>query len=220
MSTDALRLLVWGGGGHGKVVADVARAAGHAVAGYVDRDPAKLGAVVEPGGATVVMTEDALRHALLTRSPLPDEVDAVALAVGDNALRGDALESLGRLAAPALLHPTAIVSPSAELGHGTVVFPRAVVNAAARVGRGVIVNTGAIVEHDCVVDDCAHLSPGSVLGGGVTVGARSWVGAGATVLPGVRIGAGVRVGAGAVVLRDVEDGATVAGVPARPLPPR
>lgn len=216
----ALRLLVWGGGGHGKVVADVVRAAGHAIAGYADRDPAKLGAVVEPGGAVVVMTEDALRDAIRAGGPLPHGADAVALAIGDNALRAAALEALGPVAAPALVHPSAVVSPSAEVGAGTVVFPRAVVNAAARVGRGVIVNTGAVVEHDCLVGDGAHLSPGAVLGGGVAVGEQSWVGAGATVLPGVRIGRDVRVGAGSVVLRDVHGGATVVGVPARPLPER
>jgi sugar O-acyltransferase (sialic acid O-acetyltransferase NeuD family) len=215
-----LALLVWGGGGHGKVVADVARAAGHAIAGYVDRDSAKLGGVVEPGGSVVVMTEDELRAVLAAGGALPHGAGAVALAIGDNALRAAALEALGGLAAPALVHPSAAVSPSAGLGAGTVVFPLAAVNAAATLGRGVIVNTGAIVEHDCVIGEGAHLSPGSVLGGGVAIGARSWVGAGATVLPGVRIGRGVRVGAGAVVLRDVPDGQTVAGVPARPLPPR
>jgi UDP-2-acetamido-3-amino-2,3-dideoxy-glucuronate N-acetyltransferase len=44
------------------------------------------------------------------------------------------------------------------------------------------------------------------------------IGSGATILGGVRIGAGAMVGAGAVVSHDVEPGATVAGVPARPLP--
>ncbi|HET7417651.1 MAG TPA: acyltransferase [Solirubrobacterales bacterium] len=46
------------------------------------------------------------------------------------------------------------------------------------------------------------------------------IGSGATILGGVRIGAGAMVGAGAVVSRDVAPGATVAGVPARPLPDR
>lgn len=46
------------------------------------------------------------------------------------------------------------------------------------------------------------------------------LGSGAVVLAGVRIGAGALVGAGAVVTRDVAPGTTVAGQPARPLPPR
>ena len=46
------------------------------------------------------------------------------------------------------------------------------------------------------------------------------IGSGAAILCGVTIGEHALVGAGAVVTRDVPDGATVAGVPARVLPPR
>jgi acetyltransferase-like isoleucine patch superfamily enzyme len=49
---------------------------------------------------------------------------------------------------------------------------------------------------------------------------RASLGSGAVVLGGIRIGAGALVGAGAVVTRDVAAGETVAGSPARLIPPR
>ncbi len=210
------RLLLWGGGGHGKVVADVARAAGFGVVGYADRDGAKLGHAVEPGGAKVVVIEEALIRSL-EAARLPDGADAIALAIGANRERSTACHVAGDRLAPALVHPTAVVSPMAHLHDGVVVFARAVVNAAAVVRAAAIVNTGAIVEHDCDIGEAAHLSPGAIVCGGVRVGARAWIGAGAVVIQGVRIGTDAVVGAGAVVIRDVPEGSTVVGNPARTL---
>ena len=211
------RFLIWGGGGHGRVVADLIRALGHDVAGYVDRDATKVGEVVEPGGARVVVAEAEFLAALARGDAYPDRATAVALAIGDNVARFACLRTLAVESTPPLIHPAAVSSPSARYGPGTVILPHAVVNAAATVGGGVIINTGAIIEHDCLVDDAAHVSPGAVLSGSVRVGTRSWIGAGATIIPGIRVGRDAIVGAGAVVIRDVPDSATVVGNPARPI---
>ncbi len=116
-----------------------------------------------------------------------------------------------------VVHPSAIVSPSARLGAGPVVMAGVIVNAGADVGANVILNTGAIVEHDVRIGDHCHIAPGACIGGEVTIGAGTHVGIGAVIRQGLRIGSGVVIGAGAVVVDDVSDGATVAGVPARPL---
>jgi acetyltransferase EpsM len=199
------RLLVWGAGGHGKVVLDVAMATGrYSDISFFDDGPPKA---------------KEFCHCPLTGSfdGLTPEGSEVVIAIGSNEARARCFECAQRMGwQPAtLIHPTAIVSPSARIGAGTVVMPRAVVNADAEIGENCIINTAAVVEHDCRIADHVHLSPGVVLGGAVTVGPFAHMGLGAIALPGSEINDWATVGAGAVVLRSVESGETVVGVPAR-----
>ncbi|HXE60068.1 MAG TPA: acetyltransferase [Gemmatimonadaceae bacterium] len=210
-------VLIWGAGGHGKVVADLVRSAGHSVAGYADLDQGKQSAQVEPGGAKVVISQADLVQLLDQGGALPCRATQVVLGLGDNDARMRAASRAGRALMQPLVHPAATVSESAKLGAGTVVFAGAVVNAAATIGIGVVINSAAVVEHDCTIGDGAHIAPGAVLTGGVSVGRGTLVGARAVVLPGIAIGDDAMVGAGAVVTGDVPAGAVVAGVPARVL---
>jgi sugar O-acyltransferase (sialic acid O-acetyltransferase NeuD family) len=211
------RLLIWGGGGHGKVVADLVRATGGVIVGFVDRDRRKLGRVVEPGGGRVVLLEEDLIARLTGSGEMPEGADAVALAIGDNVARLSRFETLGAGRAATLVHPSAIVSPSVTLGAGSVIMAGAILSADARVGSAVIVNTGAVVEHDCVIDHGVHLAPRCTLAGGVAVGRRTVVGVAATIIQQLRVGHDCVIGAGAVVIREVADSTTVVGVPARPI---
>jgi sugar O-acyltransferase (sialic acid O-acetyltransferase NeuD family) len=203
----AAPVLVFGAGGHGKVVAEIVRAAGLTVDGFVD-DGIEAGTQVL--GAPVVGN-----RAWLVRQP----PRLVALGLGNNRRREEValeLEASGHTLG-CFVHPTAWLSPTAQLGAGTVVMARVVVNAEARVGRGVILNTACVVEHECDVAAFAHISPSATLGGGAVVGRRTHVGIGATVLHLARIGDDCVIGGGAVVLKTVASGLTVVGVPARPL---
>ena len=207
------RLIVWGAGGHGKVVAEVACLAGWTVVGFADADLAKRGQIAEPRGARVILDEAGLFGCLDVASRA---FDAVAIALGVNEARHAAWRALtGRIALPVLVHPDSTLSQSAKLGEGSVVMARAVINPAAELGAVVIVNSAAVVEHDCVVGDAVHLSPNCTLAGGVRVGNLAWIGAGATVIQSCEVGRASIVGAGSVVVRNVPPDVTVVGCPAR-----
>ena len=215
MVTRSESFLVWGAGGHGRVVGDVLRAAGQTLVGYIDMDAKKLGQVIDSTGGAVAYDEEQFMARIRERSSYPKGVDAIALGIGSNAFRLSRLRELEGFNVPPIIHPSASVSPIAEVSRGSVVFPLAVVNAGAWIGESVIVNSGAIVEHDCRLEAGVHISPGAVLCGGVIVGERSWIGAGATVIHGVTIGRDTIVGAGSTVIHDVGDSLTVIGSPAR-----
>lgn len=141
------------------------------------------------------------------------------VACGSNALRREISEALLKMGASlaSIRHPSAIISPSASVAVGTVLFAGAIVGTNASIGCGVIVNHGASIGHDCQLGDYSNISPGARLGGSVHVGAGVMVGLNASIIQGLRIGEDAVVGAGAVVTSDVEPATTVVGVPARPL---
>lgn len=217
MATIERQLVLVGGGGHAKVVADAARSSGWAVVGFFDDGPADppfpLSVCGVPCLGPVPTDPNRMQH------------QALFIAVGNNAARNRLAQSIWPgsegshgPAAPdhvTVIHSSAEVSPSARVSQGTLIGPRAVVNADAIIERDCIVNSGAIVEHDCRIGTAAHIAPGVVLGGAVHIGTLTLVGLGARVLPGVRIGNRCIIGAGAVVTADVPDGTTTVGVPAR-----
>ena len=114
-----------------------------------------------------------------------------------------------------LVHPSTVISPSADIGVGTVVLAQAVVSCQAQIGRHVIVNSGAIVEHNCLVEDGCALGPGVRMGGRVKIRQGAFVSTGATLVPRIEIGSGAVIGAGAVVIHDIPPNSLAVGVPAR-----
>ncbi len=205
--SSAIPVVIYGAGGHGKVVLDALERAGRRVAGFLDDDPQRVGGVFcgHPVFGELGRVEDSESVEVVVA--IGDALDRHKLTVG--------LEGRG-YALATVVHPSAVVAPDVVVGPGTMVLAGAIINPGARVGQSVIINTGALVDHDCVIGDYAHIAPGVRLAGNVSVGERALVGLGATVVPGTQIGAGAMVGAGAVVISDVADGQTVTGVPAKP----
>lgn len=205
------RLVILGAGGHGRVVADAAQAAGTwtDIVFADDRWPE-----VQSSGSWKVCTT----VKGYVDGPHNGD-DAAIVAIGNNALRLAILDRLIKQGCrvATVLHPRAIISPSARVADGTVVCAGAILNPDCNIGRAVIVNTGAIVEHDCSLGDAVHAAPGVKMAGGVQVGDRTWLGIGCTIVENTRIGVDTIVGAGAVVVRDVASRVTVVGVPARNL---
>ncbi len=201
-------VILLGGGGHARVLADGLLAAGKELAGYVA--PADQGGLL--AGIRWLGDDPWLLNQPPDAYALVNGLGSVAQADPRRRLFEDFRAAGFRFAQ--VVHPHALVSPSAALGEGCQVLPGAIVNTGARVGENTIVNTGAVVEHDCELGDHAHIAPGSVICGDSRIGHGVHVGAGAVIIQGIEIGSGAIIAAGAVVTRKVEPLTLVAGVPA------
>lgn len=86
------------------------------------------------------------------------------------------------------IHPSALVSPSAVLGEGTIVCPMSVVNARAIVAENVSINVHASVGHEVKVGEHSVLSPYCALNGAASIGRKVFVGTRSTIFPIVSVG--------------------------------
>lgn len=200
------QLVIFGGGGHAKTIIDLlAVSKTHTVVGIVDDniDPVSTRHGVPVLGGREVLPGLIQKGVCLAANA----IGAVArLETRVDLFRMLAEQGFGF---PRLIHPGALVEPSAKLAEGIQVFGFAFVGAAVQLGFGVIVNTGAILSHDCTVGDCSHIAPGAVLAGEVKVGRGVLVGMGVTTGIGIEIGEGARIGNGARIHDHVPPGTII-----------
>jgi sugar O-acyltransferase (sialic acid O-acetyltransferase NeuD family) len=201
------QIIIFGAGGHSKVVIDVIEKQGlYKIVGLVDNDPDLLNTNVYGYKVSNKFSETDKQQS-----------KKYIIAIGDNKVRKrieeNTREGEFELSLP-IIHPSAQLARGIKIGNGTVLMAGTIINADTVIAENVIINTNVTIEHDCSIGSGVHIAPGSTVCGGVSIGNGTLIGAGSIIPPGVTIGQNVVIGAGSTVLGNMPDNITAFGTPA------
>lgn len=203
-------LLIYGAGGLGRVVYDLAQRCNDGrwkrVLFLDDACESR-----HPFYDTEVLSLDEA----LSAYPLSDLEGIVA--VGEPSLREKLYVRLRQFGVtPAtLIGKTALIPPYATIGAGSIVTEYVALHSGVTIGENCLLQPYTSLGHDDVLEDHVVLSSLCAIGGKCHFGARAFVGMGATILEELTVGRDAIISMGSVVYRDVPAGATVIGNPAR-----
>ena len=202
-----MSIIIVGGGGHAKVIADVLLSLSQHVLGFVDKDPSKqeLFELVRLGGEEAVYRYDP------SGVYLANGLGSVATP----GVRKDWYETYKEKGYRFVnvVHPSSVIGRGVILGEGVQVMAGAVIQPGSTVGNNTLINTKATVDHDCTIGAHVHIAPGATLSGDVHIDDDAHIGTGASIIQGVRVGSRCIVGAGAVLIRSADPGSKILGVP-------
>lgn len=103
------------------------------------------------------------------------------------------------------IHPTAVVSRSAQIGQGAIVGPFTLISDDAMIGDNVLVNAFASIGHGAVLGPHSVVSPYAAVLGDASLGAECFLGTRATVFPQIQLGDRCIVDAHSFAKMDVPD---------------
>lgn len=162
------------------------------VIGFADDDPAKAEGNFE--GYPLLGSVEKASH---------DHPGAsVFLAVGGIASRRKLYARLRGHDFPALIDPSAQVSPTTEFRHGTLISVGAVVSVGTDIGKFAIISSRTGVGHDVVVGDFCNIAPGVTLAEHTHVGQDVMMGANSCTARAVTVSDGSVIAPGQAVLKD------------------
>lgn len=145
----------------------------------------------------------------------------VAVAIGDNKIRGEWLDKLRSLgfSTPSLINPQSFVSPSARIEQSCYIHAKAFIWTKTTLGDNSIVSPNAMLAHHVNVGKNCLISANSVIGSYNTIGDNVLIGINACTISSkkIQIGKHSTVGANSLVIKSVTDYSTVIGSPAKVL---
>ena len=162
-------LLIIGAGGLGQMMKEVALSIGYEQVFFLD-DAAKGTDIIGKCCDYLAMREN---------------FDTAVAALGDNDMRLYWTEKLmeADYHVPSLIHPSAVVSPSASISEGSFILQHAVVNTSTCIEHAVLVNSGAIIDHNSYIERGAHVGLGSIVKANCRVTSLKKIEAGNVVFP-------------------------------------
>lgn len=163
-------LLILGAGGFGRMVYENAQATRQfdkiAMLDDASKDPRVIGKLID------------FKY-------LRKEYPCAVAAFGNNKMRLYWTNQLlnADFVVPTIIHPSAVVSPSAVIGAGSFVMQRAVVSTNTQLGEACLINSGAIIDHDTVLEEGTRIDLGSVVKAHCKIEACRMVEAGEVIYP-------------------------------------
>lgn len=114
-----------------------------------------------------------------------------------------------------IIHPNAVVSPTAKIGKGVLIECGCLVTPSPIIGDNVVVNTGSQVNHDNIIESHVYIASGVILSGGITIKENTLIDDGVIVTLGTQVGKNCIIGAGAVVTKNIPDNIIAYGSPCK-----
>lgn len=194
-------IVLLGGGGHARACLDVIWTQGvYHPTGILEKQ-ASLGAAVL--GVPIIGSDDDLPLLIKQGHCFLVAVGQIKTAETRMRLFRRVIELGGEL--PTIISPRSHISPSCQIGSGSIVMHSVSIGSGSIIGKNCIINTGAIVEHDSVVGDHCHISTGAIVNGYCQIGHRSFLGSGSVIKDYIKIGDKVVIGMGTRVHHNIEN---------------
>ena len=145
-------LLIIGAGSFSPEVDELARLLGYNNMVFLDDNPS--GAYSSPVIGTTADIEK-----------MREKFDTAIVALGNNTnrMKYHSILKENNYTIPILIHPTAYVSPDAEIAPGCIIRAKTVVSRYVKLGEATILNVGALIDHHVEIGEGCHILMGAVV---------------------------------------------------------
>jgi len=146
--------LIYGAGGHARVLADGLGLQGQSLLAYFD-DQCDMPSIIDVP--------------LIPYNKNFSTEAKVLIGIGNNEIRKNISEKIAHQFGT-FIHPKAIIAQDVIIGEGTVVLAGAVIQTGAVIGKHVIVNANVTIDHDANIGDFCSIYPNTYIGGEAKIG--------------------------------------------------
>lgn len=146
------------------------------------------------------------------------DFDFIMIGIGYNHMgqRKKLFESLlGKVPFGKIVHSSAFIDSSVELGDGVFILPRCVLDRKVILKNNILLNTATTIAHDTTIESHCFISPCVNIAGKVHIKESCILGINATVIDHILIEKNVRIGASALVVNNILEPGVYFGLPAK-----